>query len=148
MGDEELNDVDISVTGGPLHGCCNEVTAESVDLSALFEEVAACRELRVDGCPVKGGDVLRVSVGCQGSARLDEVSDNVYFSTLRGYEDVYLEAWVRRQSGGDKWAGRKKYLGIVDRLGWCPEARRRRCYRVGGQRRGRGGGFRGDERRR
>ena len=75
--DEELNDINVSIASGPLHGSGNEVATESVDLRALFEEVSACRQLRVDGCPVKGGDVLRVSVGRRGSTRLDEVSDDV-----------------------------------------------------------------------
>jgi len=96
--DEELNDVNVSVTSGPLHGSSNEVTTKSVDLRALFEEVAARRQLRVDGCPMEGGDVLGVSVGRRGCARLDEVSDDVHFSTLRGNEDVYLEKYVRRRS--------------------------------------------------
>ena len=94
--DEELNDINVPITSGPLHGSGNEVTTEGVDLRALFEEVSACRKLRVDGCPVKGSDVLRVSVGRRGSTRLDEISYNVYFSTLRGNEDVYLEGWVGR----------------------------------------------------
>ena len=102
MCDEELNDINISITGSPLHGSSNEVTAERVDFRALVEEVATCRKLRVDGCPVKGGDVLGVSVGRCGFARLDEVSDDVHFSTLSGDEDVYLEGRVRRQSVRDK----------------------------------------------
>jgi hypothetical protein len=89
--DEELNDINVSVASGPLHRSSNEVTAEGVDLCALFEEVSACRKLRVDCCPVKGGNILRVSVGRRGSTRLNEVSDDVYFSTLRGDEDVYLK---------------------------------------------------------
>ena len=63
MCDEELNDINVSITGGPLHGGSDEVTTEGVDLCALFEEVPACRKLRVDGCPVKGSNILRVSVG-------------------------------------------------------------------------------------
>ena len=96
--DEELNDINVSIAGGPLHRSSDEVPAESVDLCAVFKEVPACRQLRVDGCPVKGSDVLRVSVGRRGFARLDEVPDDVYFPTLRGDEDVYLEGWVSRQS--------------------------------------------------
>ena len=61
--DEELNDINVSIASGPLHGSSDEVTTEGVDLCALFEEVPACRKLRVDGCPVKGSNVLRVSVG-------------------------------------------------------------------------------------
>ena len=98
MRDEELDDVNVSITSGPLHGSSDEITTESVDLRALFEEVSARRQLRVDGCPMKGGDVLGVSVGRRGCARLDEVSDDVHFSTLRGNEDVYLEERVRRRS--------------------------------------------------
>jgi len=60
--DEELNDINVSITGGPLHGSSDEVTTQGVDLCALFEEVSTCRKLRVDGCPVEGGDVLGVSV--------------------------------------------------------------------------------------
>lgn len=104
MCDEELNDINVSVASGPLHGSSNEVTTESVDLRALFEEVSACRKLRVDGCPVKRGDVLRVSVGRRGSTGFDEVSDDVYFSALRSDEDVYLKEWVSRQSRVDKRA--------------------------------------------
>jgi hypothetical protein len=64
MCDEELNDINVSVTSGPLQGGSDEVSAQGVDFSALFEEVSACGELRVDCCPVKGGDILRVSVRC------------------------------------------------------------------------------------
>ena len=64
VGDEELNDINISVTSGPLHRSGDEVPAEGIDFSALFEEVSACGELRVDCCPVKGSDILRVSVRC------------------------------------------------------------------------------------
>ena len=91
MRDEELNDVNVSITSSPLHWSRDEVTTESVNLRALFEKVSACRQLRVDGCPMEGGDVLGVSVGRRGCARLDEVSDNVHFTALRGNEDVYLE---------------------------------------------------------
>lgn len=96
MCDEELNDVNVSIASGPLHRSSNEITTESVDFCALFEEVPACRKLRIDRCPVKGGDVLRVSVGRRGSTRLDEISYNVYFSTLRGNEDIYLKRRVNR----------------------------------------------------
>ena len=102
---EELDDVNVSISSGPLHGGSDEVTTECVNLRTLFEEVSACRKLRVDGCPVKGGDVLGVSIGRRGCARLDEVSDNVHFSTLRGNEDVYLEIYVRRRSVVDERAG-------------------------------------------
>jgi len=61
--DEELNDINVPIAGGPLHWSSNEVTTEGVDLCALFEEVPACCELRIDRCPVKGSDILRVSVG-------------------------------------------------------------------------------------
>lgn len=91
MRDEELNDVNVSIASGPLHWSSHEVATESIDLRALFEEVSACRQLRVDGCPMKGSDVLGVPVGRRGCARLDEVSDDVYFSALRGNEDIYLE---------------------------------------------------------
>ena len=60
--DEELDDVNVSITGGPLHWSSDEVTTESVDFCALFEEVATCCQLRVDCGPVEGGDVLRVSI--------------------------------------------------------------------------------------
>ena len=102
--DEELDDVNVSITGGPLHGSSNKVTTEGVDLRALFEEVSTRRKLRIDGCPVKGGDVLGVSVGRRGCARLDEVSDDVHFSTLSGDEDVYLKGCVRRRSVVNEWA--------------------------------------------
>lgn len=102
MCDEELNNINVSVASGPLHRSSNEVATEGVDFCALFEEVPACRKLRIDRCPVKGGDVLRVSVGRRGSTGLDEISYNVYFSTLRGDEDVYLKRWVSRRSRVDK----------------------------------------------
>jgi hypothetical protein len=62
--DEELNDIEVSVASGPLQGGSDEVSPPSVDFSALFEEVLACGELRVDCCPVEGGYILRVSVRC------------------------------------------------------------------------------------
>lgn len=62
--DEELNDVNVSITSGPLHWSSDEVTTEGIDFCALFEEVPACPQLRVDCGPVEGSDVLRVSVCC------------------------------------------------------------------------------------
>ena len=59
---EELNDINVSVASGPLHWSRDEVTTEGIDFRALFEEESACRKLRVDGSPMKRGDVLRVSV--------------------------------------------------------------------------------------
>ena len=102
MCDEELNDINVSIASGPLHRSSNEVATKGVDLCALFEEVSACRKLRIDRCPVKGSDVLRVSVSRRGSTGFDEVSDDVYFSTLRGDEYVYLKRWVSRRSKVDK----------------------------------------------
>ena len=62
MGYEELNDVEVAITSRPLHGRGDEITTEGIDFSALFEEVATCRELRIDGRPVKGSDVLVIAV--------------------------------------------------------------------------------------
>ena len=64
MCDEELNDVKVSVTGGPLHWSSHKVTTEGINFCALFEQESACRKLRVDRSPVEGGDILRVSVRC------------------------------------------------------------------------------------
>ena len=50
--DEELNDVNVSITSGPLHWSSDEVTTQGIDFSALFEEVSACGQLRVDRGPV------------------------------------------------------------------------------------------------
>lgn len=62
VSDEELNDVDISIASGPLHWSSDQVTTEGINFCALFEEVSACRQLRVDCGPVEGGYILRVSV--------------------------------------------------------------------------------------
>lgn len=77
MSDEELNDINVSIASSPLHWSSDEVTAEGIDFRALFEEVSACRLLRVDCSPVKGSNVLRVSVRRCGTTGLDESSNGV-----------------------------------------------------------------------
>ena len=62
MGYEQLNDVEVAITSCPLHGSSDEIATEGIDFGALFEKVATCGELRIDGCPVKGSDVLVITV--------------------------------------------------------------------------------------
>jgi hypothetical protein len=50
--DEELDNVNVSIASGPLHWSSDEVATEGIDFGALFEEVSACRQLRVDCGPV------------------------------------------------------------------------------------------------
>jgi hypothetical protein len=64
VSDEELNDVNVSITSGPLHWSSDEVTTERINFCALFEEVAACRQLRIDCGPVEGSNILGISVRC------------------------------------------------------------------------------------
>ena len=61
MGYEQLNDVEMAITSRPLYGSSDEIATEGIDFSALFE-VATCGELCIDGCPVKGSDVLVIAV--------------------------------------------------------------------------------------
>lgn len=74
VGDEQLDDIEVTVAGCPLHGRRNEVAAERVDLCTLFEEVPARRDLGIDRSPVERGDVLFVAVGGFRLARLDELA--------------------------------------------------------------------------
>jgi hypothetical protein len=62
MGCEKLNDVEVAITSRPLHGSSDEIATEGIAFNALFEEVATCGELCIDGCPVKGSDVLVIAV--------------------------------------------------------------------------------------
>lgn len=43
MGNEKLDDVKVSIASGPLHWGSDEVTTESIDFCALFEEVSTGR---------------------------------------------------------------------------------------------------------
>ena len=37
MGDEELDDVEVSVACSPLHRCCDQISSKSIDFCPLFE---------------------------------------------------------------------------------------------------------------
>jgi hypothetical protein len=88
MGDEQLYDIEVAVTSCPLHGCCDEISAEGINLCSLLEEVATCRELRVDGRPMKGSDVLLVAIRSPRTPGLYELSDDVEVTTLSGHENI------------------------------------------------------------
>lgn len=60
--DEKLDDIEVAVASGPLHGCGDEVAAEGIDVCTVGEEETAGRDMCVDGSPVKGCDVLRIAV--------------------------------------------------------------------------------------
>ena len=70
MGYEQLNDVEVADTNLSLHERSDEIATEGINFSTLFEEVATCGELRIDGCPVKGGDVLVIAVRSSHTSRL------------------------------------------------------------------------------
>lgn len=84
VGYEQLDDIEIAITGRPLQGTSDEIAAESIDFCALFEEVATCGELSIDGCPVKGSDVFVIAVRSSRTARLYELPDEVDVATLGG----------------------------------------------------------------
>lgn len=90
MGYEQLNNVEVAITGRPLHGRSDEITTEGIDFSALFEEVATCGELRIDGCPVKRSDVLVIAVRSPRTSRLYELPNEVDVATLGGQKNTWL----------------------------------------------------------
>jgi len=90
MGYEQLNDVQIAITSRPLHGSSDEIAAKGINFSALFEEVATCGELRIDGCPMEGSDVLAIAVRSPRATRLYELPDEVDVATLGGQKNVWL----------------------------------------------------------
>lgn len=90
MGYEQLNDVEVAITSRPLHGGSDEIATEGIDFSALFEEVATCGELRIDGCPVKGSDVLVIAVRSPRTPRLYELPDEADVATLGGQKNIWL----------------------------------------------------------
>jgi hypothetical protein len=90
MGYEQLNDIEIAITGRPLHGSSDEIATESIDFCALFEEVATCGELSVDGRPVEGSDVLVIAVRSPRTTRLYELPDEVDVATLGGQKNTWL----------------------------------------------------------
>jgi hypothetical protein len=73
-----------------LHGGSDEIATEGIDFSALFEEVATCGELRIDGCPVKGSDVLVIAVRSPRTPRLYELPDEADVATLGGQKNIWL----------------------------------------------------------
>lgn len=100
MGIEQLNDVEIAITSRPLHGRSDEITTEGIDFSALLEEVATCGELRIDGCPMKGSDVLVIAVRSPRTTRLYELPNEVDVATLGGQKNTWL--LMRTLSDGGK----------------------------------------------
>jgi hypothetical protein len=90
MGDEQLYDIEVAFAGRPLHGTSDEIAAEGIDLCALLEEVATCRELSVDGRPMKRRDVLLVAVRSARATGLYELSDEVDVAALSGQENARL----------------------------------------------------------
>jgi hypothetical protein len=108
MGDEQLNDVEVAVTSRPLHGRSNEIATEGINLSALFEEVATCGELRIDGSPVKRSNVLVIAVRSPRTTRLYELPDEVDVATLGGQKNTRL--LMRTLSDGGENDGLVMYL--------------------------------------
>jgi hypothetical protein len=99
MGYEQLNDIEVAITGRPLHGSSDEIATENIDFCALFEEVATGGELSVDGCPVKGGDVLVIAVRSPRTTRLYELSDEVNVATLGGQKNTWLSLTMPSEHG-------------------------------------------------
>jgi hypothetical protein len=108
MGYEQLNDVEVAITSRPLHGRSDEIATEGIDFSALFEEVATCGELRIDGCPVKGTDVLIIAVRSPRTSRLYELPDEVDVATLGGQKNTWL--LMETLGGGGEKDGLVMYL--------------------------------------
>ena len=90
VSDEQLNDIKVSVPRCPLHRRCDKVPSQRVDFSALFEEIAACGDLSVNGSPMQRGNVLFVAVGCLCFARFYKFTYGSDISALRGDEYVDL----------------------------------------------------------
>lgn len=90
MGYEELNDIEVAITGRPLHGGSDKIATEGIDFCALFEEVATSGELSIDGRPMKGSDVLVIAVRSPRTTRLYELPDEVDVATLGGQKNTRL----------------------------------------------------------
>ena len=90
MGDEQLDDIEVTITSRPLHGSSDEVSAESINFRALLEEVATRGDLSIDSCPMKGGDVLLIAVCGSRATGLYELPDEVEVPTLSGHENAWL----------------------------------------------------------
>jgi hypothetical protein len=88
---KQLNDIQITVAGSPLHGSGNEVTSKCIYFRALLEEVAAGCGLSVNGGPVKRCDVLGITVGSFSLTRFYELADTFDVTTLCGDEYVDLD---------------------------------------------------------
>ena len=69
MGDEELDDIEVTIASSPLHGSGDEVAAQSVNFSALLEQITAGGYMCVNGRPMKRCDVLRITVCSSGFSR-------------------------------------------------------------------------------
>ncbi|KAF6743274.1 hypothetical protein DFP72DRAFT_137954 [Ephemerocybe angulata] len=87
---EQVDDVEVAVARGPLHGRRDEVAPARVDVRALLEQVAACGDVGVDRRPVQRRHVLLVAVRGGGAARLDELAQGGYVSSLCSDEDAHL----------------------------------------------------------
>ena len=90
VSDEQLNDIKVSVPRCPLHRRCDKVPSQRVDFSALFEEIAACGDLSVNGSPMQRGDILLVAISSLRLARLYEFTDRGHIPALRSHEYIDL----------------------------------------------------------
>jgi hypothetical protein len=90
MCDEQLYDVEVAVTCGPLERGCDEIAANSVDFCALCKKVAARGELSVDSSPMERCDVLLITVCCACFSRGDKSLESLKVTSLGSNEDVDL----------------------------------------------------------
>jgi len=92
-----------------LHGRSDEIATEGIDFGALFEEVATSGELRIDGCPVEGSDVLVIAVRSPRTTRLYKLPDEVDVTTLGGQKNARLSLTLLSDHG-EKEDGLIRYL--------------------------------------
>lgn len=65
---EEMDNIQITIPSRPLHGRSDEVSAQRIDLCALFQQVPTCSDMGIDRGPVEWCYILLVPVSCGGLA--------------------------------------------------------------------------------
>jgi hypothetical protein len=90
MGNEQMDDIEVVITSYPLYGSSNKVSAKSFNLCSLLKEIATCRDLCINDCPMKWSDVLLIAICSPHMPRLYELSDEVEVSMLGHHEDNRL----------------------------------------------------------
>lgn len=105
MLEEEMDDVDPRVPGGPHEGGGHQLATEGIDDGTTGDEESGDEQMAVDGGPMEWADRLMVGVRWMSEARVEEMDDGVEITTLGGEME-----WTGRMMGRGSRAGRREVI--------------------------------------